>query len=68
MPLIGSRRDLPTFPEMVAGALEDLNDAAGWLRSDWRPGAGPSKEQAAAKTEALIHLGQAIAALERAAW
>jgi hypothetical protein len=58
--------DLPTFEEMRSNAFRMLGDAEDELRSDWRSGAGPSKEQAQAASEARQHIAAAKAALDRA--
>lgn len=44
-----------------------LGDAEDKLRSDWREGTGPSKDQTAALREARQAIAQAKAALDRAA-
>lgn len=60
--------DLPTFQEMRARAFAMLGDAEDELRSDWRTGAGPAtREQGAARVDALEHIARAKAALDRAA-
>ncbi len=57
---------LPTFEEMRCNAFALLGDAEDELRSDWRPGAGPTKEQAQATAEARRHIAAAKAELDRA--
>jgi hypothetical protein len=59
--------DLPTFEDMRSAAFTLLGDAEDWLRSDWRNGTGPTREQAAAATDAKVAIAQAKAALDRAA-
>lgn len=58
--------DLPTFEDMRRRAHALLGDAADELRSDWRPGAGPSREQSQAAREASELIAKARAALDRA--
>lgn len=58
---------LPTFEDMRQAAFALLGDAEDELRSDWRTGTGPTKEQGAAAREAKEHIGAAKAALDRAA-
>ena len=58
---------LPTFEEMRRNAHRLLGDAQDELRSDWRPGAGPTSKQAKAAQEAREHIAKAKAALDRAA-
>lgn len=58
---------LPTFEDMRQAAFRLLGDAEDELRSDWRSGAGPTREQGQAAREALEHIAKAKAALDRAA-
>jgi hypothetical protein len=58
---------LPTFEEMRQRAFALLGDAEDELRSDWRPGTGPTPEQGHAAGEAKQAIAQAKAALNRAA-
>lgn len=58
---------LPTFQEMRHNAYAMLGDVEDELRSDWRPGTGPTSEQAQAAREAKVLIAQAKAALNRAA-
>lgn len=58
---------LPTFEDIRANAYAVLGDAADWLRSDWRPGTGPTTAAADAVVEARAAIEQAEAALNRAA-
>lgn len=58
---------LPTFEEMRRNAHRLLGDAQDELRSDWRPGAGPTDEQADAVALARQYIAKAKAALDRAA-
>lgn len=57
---------LPTFEEMRRNAFALLGDAEDELRSDWRRGTGPTKEQGQAAHEARQHIAAAKAALDRA--
>jgi hypothetical protein len=57
---------LPTFDEIRSNAFAMLGDVEDELRSDWRTGAGPSAEQAAALREARRAVAEAKAALDRA--
>lgn len=59
--------NLPSFEEMRARAFALLGDAEDELRSDWRPGTGPTAEQGRAASEAKQAIAQAKAALNRAA-
>ncbi|GAB2713750.1 hypothetical protein GCM10027038_09870 [Arthrobacter bambusae] len=59
--------NLPTFEEMRQRAYALLGDAEDELRSDWRLGTGPTREQGAAASEAKQAIAQAKAALTRAA-
>lgn len=59
--------DLPSFEDGRRAAYRLLGDAADELRSDWREGAGPTPEQAAAKRRAMELIGQAKDALNEAA-
>lgn len=59
--------DLPTFEDMRRRAYRLLGDAEDELRSDWRSGAGPTREQGQAAAEARQLIAQAKAALECAA-
>jgi hypothetical protein len=58
--------ELPTHEETCRQARRLLSDARDWLRSDWRPGTGPTTEQAQARLLALKHIGLAKAALDQA--
>jgi hypothetical protein len=58
---------LPTFEDMRFEAYGMLGDVADVLRSDWRPGAGPTRQQAQAVQDALRHIAAAKDALNRAA-
>ena len=60
-------RDLPTFEDVRQAARRHLSDARDWLKSDWRPGAGPTPAQNTLRREALDHIEQAKAALDAAA-
>jgi hypothetical protein len=57
---------LSTFEEMRRNADKQLGDVEGELRSDWRTGTGPTKDQAAAWHEARSFVDKAKAALDRA--
>jgi hypothetical protein len=58
--------ELPTFEEIRRNAFALLGDAEDELRSDWRTGTGPTKDQGEAAREARRHIAQAKAALDRA--
>lgn len=58
--------DLPTFDEIRSNAFAMLGDVEDELRSDWRAGAGPNREQAEALRDARRAVAQAKAALDRA--
>lgn len=58
---------LPTFQEMRRNAFALLGDVEDELRSDWRPGTGPSKAQAEAAAHARELIAKAKAALDLAA-
>lgn len=58
---------LPMFEEIRARAYAVLGDAADWLRSDWRPGAGPTSEAMDAVVDARAAIAAAKTALNRAA-
>ena len=58
---------LPTFDDMRADAYTLLGDVQDVLRTDWRPGTGPTLRQADATIEAQRHIARAKAALDRAA-
>jgi hypothetical protein len=58
---------LPTFEDIRANAYAVLGDAADWLRSDWRPGTGPTGEAADAVADARAAIAAAKTALNRAA-
>jgi hypothetical protein len=58
---------LPTFEDIRAHAYAVLGDAADWLRSDWRPGTGPTAAAADAVTDARAAISAAKTALNRAA-
>ncbi|GAA4032920.1 hypothetical protein GCM10023063_15350 [Arthrobacter methylotrophus] len=57
---------LPTFDEMRSNAFAMLGDVEDELRSDWRDGAGPNREQAEALRQARQAIAQAKEALDRA--
>lgn len=57
---------LPTFDEMRSNAFALLGDAEDELRSDWRQGTGPNREQGRALREAREAIAQAKAALDKA--
>lgn len=57
---------LPTFDEMRSNAFALLGDAEDELRSDWRKGTGPTREQGRALREAREAIAQAKAALDKA--
>lgn len=57
---------LPTFDEMRANAFAMLGDAEDELRSDWRDGTGPTRNQADALRDARQAIAEAKAALDRA--
>jgi hypothetical protein len=57
---------LPSFEEMRHRAFRLLDQAEDELRSDWRPGTGPSEKQAEAASEARELIARAKAALDRA--
>lgn len=59
--------DLPTFEDMRRQAHRALGDAEDELRSDWRPGSGPTAEQGKAAREARSLIAEAKRALDRAA-
>ena len=59
--------ELPTFEEIRQRAFALLGDAEDELRSDWRSGTGPTREQGQAASEAKQAIAQAKAALDRAA-
>ena len=59
--------DLPTFEDMRRQAHRALGDAEDELRSDWRPGSGPTSEQGKAAREARVLIAEAKRALDRAA-
>lgn len=59
--------DLPTFEEMRRNAYALLGDAEDELRSDWRPGTGPTSEQGSALYLARQAIAQAKAHLNVAA-
>ena len=61
------RNQLPTFEDIRQDAYRELGDVQDGLRSDWRPGAGPTQAQARALADAKEHIAQAKAALNRAA-
>jgi hypothetical protein len=58
---------LPTFDQMRSNAFAMLGDAEDELRSDWRDGTGPTRDQAVALREARQAIAEAKAALDRAA-
>jgi hypothetical protein len=58
---------LPTFQDIRQEAYATLGDAEDWLRSDWRPGTGPTPEQGAAARRARELIAQAKNALNEAA-
>lgn len=58
--------ELPTFEEMRQRAGVLLRDTLDELRSDWRSGTGPTREQAQAATDAKAAIAQAIGHLDRA--
>lgn len=58
--------ELPTFEEIRHNAFVLLSDAEDELRSDWRTGTGPTREQGEAAREARQHIAAAKAALDRA--
>lgn len=58
---------LPSFEEMRHRAFSLLGDAEDELRSDWRPGTGPTVDQGRAAAEARKLIAQAKQALDRAA-
>ncbi|MDO8183948.1 hypothetical protein Q5424_08365 [Conexibacter sp. JD483] len=62
-----STRTCPTWEEMRADAYRQIGDAADALRSDWRADAAPTRAQLDARSEALDHIANAKAALNRAA-
>lgn len=59
--------DLPTFEDMRRNTHRLLGDAQDELRSDWKPGTGPTDRQAEAAAEARSHIAEAKDALDRAA-
>lgn len=58
--------DLPTFDEIRGNAHAMLGDVEDELRSDWRAGTGPNREQADALQDAWRAIAQAKAALDQA--
>lgn len=58
---------LPTFEDMRRRAFAKLGDVEDELRSDWRPGTGPTTAQTKAAQEAKVHIAKAKNALDRAA-
>jgi hypothetical protein len=58
---------VPTFEDMRREAFSRLGDVEDVLRSDWRPGTGPTWKQADAMIDAQRHIAQAKAALDKAA-
>ena len=58
---------LPSFQEMRRHALGLLGDAEDELRSDWRPGSGPTADQAKAVAQARALIRQAKDMLDQAA-
>jgi hypothetical protein len=59
-------RDLPTFDDIRRRAHGLLGDVQDELRSDWRPGTGPTRAQANHVAAARRHIAAAKAALDRA--
>lgn len=59
--------DLPSFEDIRADMFRRLGDVQDVARSDWRPGAGPTKRQLAALARARNHIIAAKAALDAAA-
>ena len=59
--------ELPTFEDMRRRAYAALGDVQHELRSDWRPGTGPTSEQREAAHEAKVLISKAKEALNRAA-
>lgn len=57
-------QELPTFEDMRSNAFALLGDAEDELRSDWRDGTGPTREQAEALREARQAIAKAKAALD----
>lgn len=57
---------LSTFEEMRRNAHKQLGDVEDELRSDWRTGTRPTKDQAAAWHKARNFIDKAKAALDRA--
>jgi hypothetical protein len=62
-----NEQSLPTFEQIRARAYGVLGDAEDWLRSDWRPGTGPTRPAAAALQRARVCIARAKAALNDAA-
>lgn len=62
-----SMANLPTFEEIRADMFRRLGDVQDVARSDWRPGTGPTKQQAAALARARKHIASAKEALDAAA-
>ncbi|MCW2133368.1 hypothetical protein [Arthrobacter sp. VKM Ac-2550] len=58
---------LPTLEDMRRHAFALLGDAEDWLRSDWREGTGPTREQAQASRDTREAIQKAKNALDRAA-
>ena len=65
--LVREPRGLPTFEQIRARAHGVLGDAEDWLRSDWRPGTGPTQKAGAAVRRARACIARAKAALDDAA-
>lgn len=54
---------LMPYSEYAHRARLNLIDASDWLRSDWRPGMGPSDDEADGKSDAMLLIAYAQAAL-----
>lgn len=67
MPVIRSSRGLPTFEQVRRDAYRELGDVLDGLRSDWQPGAGPTREQREALNAARAHIAVAREKLNQAA-
>jgi hypothetical protein len=65
--LVEDPQTLPSFEDIRVQAYAVLGDAEDWMRSDWRPGTGPSAAANRARIQAVKAIAAAKCALNAAA-
>lgn len=67
------QENLPTWEQIAGHTIQELDaarnklsEARDWLISDWRPGTGPTEDQAAAKRQIIAMIGEMKGEIDQA--